>query len=209
MRGSLTTAARLTGLVSLCALLLTGCGQSGTPSAITVPTISVSDKGAVTSWLVSDFDKDYYDISELSSMVAEEVSQFNSANNQPDGGEAVTVESVELAQDGSSKAVVTMKFTGISAYEDYNGTTLYYGTIAQAHEEGFDLDVELTSVKDGTSIGKKEIFEMSTRHILIVNEKVNVVCPKKPLYISRGAVINSDGTVDVAQTEGSAYIIFK
>lgn len=209
MRGKSTTAAGLTGIMSLCILLLTGCGQPGAPDEITVPTISVSDKGAVTSYLVSDFDKDYYDIAELSSMVTEEAAQFNSAHKTEEGKDIVSVESVDTTKDGSSKAVVTMKFAELSAYEEYNDTTLYYGTIAQAHEAGYDLDVELMSVKDSTSIGKKEIYEMSTRHVLIVNEKVNVICPKKPLYISSGAVLNADGTVDVTQTQGSAYIVFK
>lgn len=209
MRGKSTTAACLTGLMCLCILLLTGCGQSAAVSAITVPTISVSDKGAVTSYLVSDFDKDYYDITELSSMVSEEAAQFNSAHKTAEGKDSVIVESVETTQDGSAKAVVTMKFADLSAYEEYNETKLYYGTIAQAHEAGYDLDVELQSVKDSAAIGRKEIYEMSTRHILIVNEKVVVICSRKPLYISSGAVLNSDGSVDVTQTEGSAYIIFK
>lgn len=209
MRGKLKQAARLTALLSLCVIMLAGCGRSGAPAAITVPTISVSDKGAVTSYLVSDFDKDYYDIEELDSMAKEEAAQFNSSHNAVPDSPFVSVESVEMASDGSARAVVTMKFKDAESYGEFSGTTLYYGTIAQAHEEGYDLDVELVSAKDGASIGRKEIYDMSTRHILILNEKVNVVCPKKPLYISKGAVIGSDGTVDLTQTEGSAYIILK
>ena len=209
MRGKLKQAARLTALLSLCFIMLAGCGRSGVPAAITVPTISVSDKGAVTSYLVSDFDKDYYDIDELHSMAEEEAAQYNSSHNAPQDSPYVSVESVEMASDKSARAVVTMKFKNTEAYGGFNGTTLYYGTIAQAHEEGFDLDVELVSVKDGASVGRKEIYDMSARHILIINEKLNVVCPKKPLYISKGAVLNSDGTVDLTQTEGSAYIILK
>lgn len=224
MKGKKKNGAGITSILILCILLLTGCGQTKNPDPVTVSTISVSDKGEITLYLVSDFNKKYYDISELSKMVMEEVEALNSVHKKDGEENPITVTAVEklggeenlMIEDSPervdnliNKAVVTLHFRDADSYKAYVGTGVFYGTVSQAQEKGYDLDLELKSVKDNSIIGKNEILEMGKRHILILEDHMAVYCPGKVLYVSKDAVLNADGTVDTAQTEGTTYIIMK
>lgn len=200
--------AALCGLC-LVMLLLTGCGQVKTPEDLSVPAISVSSKGEVTAWLVEDFDKDYYNLSELSSMVAQEAAAFNSSHRTADDADAMKVVSITETEDGSQKVVLVLQFADTAAYSEYMGMDLFYGTVTDAHTAGCNLDVTLTSVKDGTMIDKIGIYERGTSHILIVQDKVRIYGPAKPQYLSAGAVMNEDGSVEASAAEEYTYIIMK
>ena len=64
-------------------------------------------------------------------------------------------------------------------------------------------------MKDGSTIDKMGIYEQGTKKILIAREKVRIYGPGKALYISTGATLNDDGSVDPSDTEDSTYIIMK
>lgn len=209
MRGRKKMRALLAALV-LCGLLLTGCGGAKVPETVTVPTISVSDKGVITSYLVGDFDKNYYNISELSKMVMDEAEKYNGTKQQEGDNVPVAVDKVEMAGDGSARAVVTLTFDSQENYKEYCKTDFFYGTVEQALEAGYQTDTELINVKKAEdTIGGEEISQMGGKHIMILEEKATVVCPRKVLYLSQGLVMNQDGTVDATQGEGLSYIIMK
>lgn len=201
--------------VSLCAILclvtfLGGCGQNKVPQDLSVPAISVTDKGKVTAYIVEDFDKDYYDLAELENLVEDELSKFNESRKSAEGEDAVARVSLTQTVVGEvPKAVLVLEFRDITCYREYVGKDLFYGTVAQAQQAGYDLNVELTSVKDGTTIGKSEIFGMGNSHILIVQEKVRIFGPGKAQYVTSGAAVKEDGSVEPSDTEDNTYIIMK
>ncbi len=201
--------------VSLCGILclitlLGGCGQSKIPSDLSVPAISVTGKGKVTAYIVEDFDKDYYDLAELGNMVEDELSKFNESRKSAEGEDAVVkVSLTQTLVEEVPKAVLVLTFRDITCYREYFGKDLFYGTIAQAQKAGYDLNVELTSVKDGTTIGKSEIFGMGNSHVLIVQDKVRIFGPGKAQYVTSKAAVKEDGSVEPSDTEDNTYIIMK
>lgn len=210
MRGKRRTGVGLAVIICLCTMLLAGCGRSGEPEKVTVPTISVSDKGVVTGYLVEDFknkpNEKRYDITELSAMVQGEADQYNSVHGTEGETAPVVVESVEINEENGIKAVIAMRYSSTQVYEDYNGKALFYGTVEQAVEAGYPVDVELKSVKDQSSVALSDNKE---KHVLIVEEKVNIRSPKKILAIGGGGALNENGTVDASQEEGMTYILMK
>ena len=207
-------ARRKTGVICcviLCLMLcFVGCSRTKVPEEISVPALSVTSKGQVTAWLIEDFDKDYYDLKELRAMVDEEVAAFNKNHTSQEGMDAVTVQSLAESTDGSQKVTLVLQFRDTAAYKDYTGADLFYGTVTQAMEAGYDLDVQLISTKDGTTIEQTEIQEKGKNHILIAQEKVLIYGPAKPLYISPGTATNEDGSVEVSENaEDNIYIIMK
>ena len=224
---------RRKAVVSLCSILclvtlLCGCGQSKVPQDLSVPAISVTDKGKVTAYIVEDFDKDYYDLAELRTMVEDELTKFNESRKNAEGEDAVMLVSltetdfaeIALLNETSQaakpskttevpKAILVLEFRDVACYEDYFGKDLFYGTVVQAQQIGYDLNVELTSVKDGTTIGKNEIFGMGNSHILIVQDKVRIFCPGKVQYVTSGVAVKEDGSVEPSDTEDNTYIIMK
>ena len=210
MRGRRKAGAILCSILCLAMLLLGGCGQTEVPDTLSVPAISVTNKGKVTAYLIEDFDKDYYDLKELRAMVDEEVAAFNKNHTSQEGMDAVTVQSLAESTDGSQKVTLVLQFRDTAAYKDYTGADLFYGTVTQAMEAGYDLDVQLISTKDGTTIEQTEIQEKGKNHILIAQEKVLIYGPAKPLYISPGTATNEDGSVEVSENaEDNIYIIMK
>ncbi len=221
--------------VSLCGILclvtlLGGCGQNKMPQDLSVPAISVTGKGKVTAYIVEDFDKDYYDLAELETMVEDELSKFNDSRKSVEGEDAVAMVSLTESEGGLAeiallnetsraaevsetrevpKVVLVLKFRDIACYKEYFGKDLFYGTVTQAQEAGYDLNVELTSVKDGTTIGKSEIFGMGNSHILIVQDKVRIFGPGKAQYVTSKAAVKEDGSVEPSDTEDNTYIIMK
>lgn len=202
---------RCAGLAAVCCLLtvaLAGCGSVKVPDVIEAPTVSVSNKGQISVWLVGDFGKDYYDLSELTAMAAEEAAEFNASVGN-EGREAVTLEKVETLPDNESKVVVSYRFDGWESYTAFNEETLFYGTVGEAIQEGFDTKIVLRNVEDNTLIAGEQFRQASEKHVIITDVKADIYCPGKVTYVSGGAVLNADGSVDTAQAEGTVYILLK
>ncbi len=189
-------------------LAFVGCGQAKVPNEVDVTSIAIADDGAVTSYLVEVFDKDYYDISELTSMAITEAAEYNT---QKQFGEAVpvVVDKVEALEDGSRKVVVTHKYDSVDTFSDFNGSVLFYGTVQEAVDAGYDLDRALKSVKDEETVLKEQLLANAEKHLVITDENARIYCPEKVSHISEGAVYESDGSVDTTQTDETVVILMK
>ncbi len=200
----------LVACASVCAIALTGCSGNKMPETIEETTIAVSDKGVITSYLVGSFDKEYYDISELTNMAVEEVAAYNTDKQE---GETipVTVVKVEELPNNSGNVMVTYQYDNADTYEDYNDGVLFYGTVSEALSEGYKLDASLiNSIKDGTSVDEEWMLkEAGKRHILITNQAAQIYVPYKVTHVSQGAVYKEDGSVDTTQTEENVIILMK
>lgn len=197
------------GVCMLAAFMLVGCGQAKVPEIVNVTSIAVTEEGTVTSYLVDVFDKDYYNISDLASMATEEVAEYNTAH-QTGETTPVTLDKVEALADGSGKVVVTHTYDSADTFTDYNeGSVLFYGTVADAVKEGYDLDVVLNSVKDDAIYIESQILQEQDRYVLITDEKAVLYAPKKVTHISENAVYREDGSVDASQAEGTVVILMK
>lgn len=190
---------------------LTGCGEQEVVP-VTEPTLEVLEDGQLLAWLVEDFDKDYYNLSELDTMVREEAEAYNEAARifvTEAGQVPVTVQSVAMAEDGSKKVIVGLLFANSRVYEDYFETDLFYGTVAEAAAAGYELSAALTSVKDGSIFTNEDVEKNSKRNILIMEDSVVVRCAGKVLYIGNNASLTEEGFVDCSQSEGIKLIITK
>lgn len=187
-----------------------GCGQKEV-IPVTEPTIEVTADGQLIAYLVEEFDKDYYDLGELDAMVRTEIADFVKAGGYvtETGDEGALVESVAMAEDGSRKVVVALKFANSEIYADYFDVEAFYGTVGEAMAKGYGLSAALTSVKDGELFTKELADKNSKRHILIVDDSVIVRCPTKVLYVGINTSLTEEGFVDCTQSEGLKLVIMK
>lgn len=198
----------------LSVVFLVGCSGTQLPEVIDSPTVSVSEDGQITYWLVGEFDKDYYKVSELSQMAVEEAKAFNESwNGKITGSEGeiapVTVTNVEQLTDSKGTVVVTYQFGNWESYTDFNETELFYGTVGEAALKGYSAKVTLKSVKDDSSFTEEQIKQATDKYIIITDLKADIYCAGKIAYISEGAVVNEDGSIDTTGVEGLAYIMLK
>lgn len=191
----------------LTVLTLAGCGRAKVPDVMNETSIAIAKDGTVTSYLVEDFDKEYYDISELASMAITEAADYNT-QNQTGEMVLVTVDKVEVLEDGSGKVMVTHKYNNSETFTDYNDSVLFYGTVQEAVNAGYGLDA-VKSVKDDTILSEEELVQNAEKHVIITKEKVKIYCPEKVTHVSEGAAVVADGSVDATQAQDTVVILMK
>ncbi len=154
-------------LCILClAAMLTGCGRE---PEVTETTIEVKKNGQVVHTIIEDFSESYYNLDELESTIQQACDTYNASA----GKEAVVLKAVKENDDHT--VTVVMQYADASAYSAFNKLALFVGTVKDAFNAGYDLNVTLSSLKgDGEQIGKEDLLKMGEKHIAVVREAVNV-----------------------------------
>ncbi len=188
-------------LLLAAALLLAGCG--GNESTEDVTSLDFRKNGEVVHTIVEDFSASYYSLEELQSEVQAQVDAYNKSA----GKERITVDSAEVA-DGVITMVMT--FQGAEDYSSFYRQALFCGTVRDAFNAGYDLDVSLVSAQeDGASIGRQDILEMGDRHIIVVREPLVIKPYGDILYASADVEISGNRKATVTDPQALSYIIFK
>ena len=194
---------RVMAVVCICLLLMAfaGCGGAGVPDTVETTTICIDKKGGVTYYLAGAFDREYYQLEELTSMAEKEAAEFCESA----GASAVKVEKVELVPEGGDKVVITYRFDGCEAFEGFNNSGLFYGTVGEAKDAGYAVGVVLTNEK-GEELPLNADMD---RRVIITDAKALVYCPSKATGVSVGAALKEDGSVDTTAAEGTVIILLK
>lgn len=183
-------------------MLLGACGSG--KDALEETTLIVQKNGKVTDAIMESFDKDYYSAEELQGMITEELSEYGKLS----GGKENAVLSEFTVEAGMAKVLI--EFATPEDYASFNGVEFFYGTISEAYEDGYNLDVTLKSSESQDTIGRTELMEMGKNHIIIVNEPIRIQTYNKILYVTANVDIIDEKAARVSsESEGLAYIILK
>lgn len=182
-------------------MILAGCSQGEDNYDET--TLTVEKNGKVSQHIVESFDRDYYSIDELKGEYNDAVRSYNDSI----GGEEIKLKNVELKD---SRVYVDIAFTGPSDYESFVGEKLFVGTVNDAYDNGYSMDVTLKGVQEGDKIGKVRIMGMSDKDIIILSEHVRIKTFKDIAYVSANVDVVDDNQARVlSESDGLAYLILK
>lgn len=195
---------KLAAILGLCLLCLAGCGTAKVPEIVESPSVAVGKDGEVSVWQIGAFDKTDYILSELQDMAVREAAQFNSSSGSD---AAVTVEKVEALE--GEKVVVAYRFDGWESCSAFLEENLFFGTVADAVLKGIDRGTAMKSVKDNSPLSEDQLLKETDKSLIITDMKANIYCPGKVTYISEGASVNEDGSVDTSGVEGTACILLQ
>ena len=187
-------------LCILClAAMLTGCGRE---PEVTETTIEVKKNGQVVHTIIEDFSESYYNLDELESTIQQACDTYNASA----GKEAVVLKAAKENDDHT--VTVVMQYADASAYSAFNKLALFVGTVKDAFNAGYDLNVTLSSLKgDGEQIGKEDLLKMGEKHIAVVREAVNVRVWDKVRYGSEDVEATANAkTVSVTDADMLTYI---
>lgn len=202
-------------LIMTAALMLTSCGEDGGEKTSTV---SIQKDGTISSHIEESFDQSYYDGEELQQSILQAAADYNRAA----GSGQITVEKIDV-DDGA----VTVKMTYLDSadYADFNRTVFFAGSPKEAEDEGFDLNVVLSNVKNtNETIGKSDILAMDGYNLLIlkgpetvllngqveyVSDDVTVFLNGKAEYISDNVTVSSNRKSIKLSEEGLGYVLYK
>ncbi len=197
---------RLMAVLCLATACLAGCGEAEVPQIIESSTLVVAGKGQVTAHLVEDFEKSYYDLSELTAMATEEAAEYN-ATRGLEGADAVTVETVEPVS--GSRVRLCYQMDSCETYEAFGLGTLFYGKVSEAVEKGLTDGALLKSVKDEALMDEEQLAQAGDKMILIADAAADIYCPKKVTHVSEGASVNEDGSVKNSEEGRKIFILMK
>ncbi len=175
----------------------TGCGateegQSG---------IAIDKEGAVTSVIYDDFGEEYYELSELTDMAAQEISYYNSEYDAP----RIELTDAQTSEEGIVR--LAMEFSNSTDYSHFNQVTLFYGTLAEAEENGYKLSGDLID-SDGVKLSSVELDGLRDRHIIISSEKIRINTPYNIAYTTRGVLITDKKEADLSYvSEDAAWLL--
>ena len=212
MRSRKRTIAALAAM-GVCVLALAGCGEAPAEEPISTSTIVLAADGSFTHYRVEDFDREYYQLSELDSMIRQEVQNY--VSGAPGDGQAVAVEQVDTLEENRDQVMVSLHFADSSVYEDYaaqvdqQSRSLFYGTVKEAIAEGYDLAGVLLDAKKGTAVTAEQLNKIGDKLVLIFEEPLQIRCPSKVLYISGNVRLTETGYVDGTEGEGPKYVVIK
>ena len=201
-------------ILVLFAILLSGCGKSKVPKDIRESTLVIDSNSRVTAYLVEEFDKNYYNLSELTTMAQMQAAEFA----------GVQFVSVENVQDDNSRVVINYQFDETDSYEKFTGDELFYGTVAEVIQQGYDSGISMLSVKDGSILTTEKLLQKLGQHFIIYypipvkpeevklnpeseeHRQISIYCPEAVEYVSQGAVVNQDGSITISWVLGNDYI---
>lgn len=187
-------------IISLC-LCIVGCGNK--PASYNESTLIFDKKGAVKDIIVEPFDKDYYTEQGLTTFFNEAISEFSI--KYPAG---VVLLSDILVEDGIARA--TLNFDDVKTYKEFYGADVFWGTISDAYDNGYNMDVTLKSTSSDKTIGKSEIMDMAKKPILIIDEPICVKTAQNIKFASANVEIINGKLVRISSdSSGLAYLILE
>jgi hypothetical protein len=187
------------GLLAVLAMLAVGgCGSKFSADQ---DTVYIQKKGAIKGANVADFDKDYYDETELSDFITETVDSYVAKAGQG------TVEIQEFAVE-NQRAHVYLNYASAEDYADFNGVTFYAGTVLEAEAAAYEMPDDFTAVTD-----KDTTWDALGNKIVIIGQQTSVRVDGTILFVSGNVEVSGKNTADVTydaldDAAEPAYIIY-
>lgn len=206
------------GVLMSLAVIATACGnKTQTEDGGQITSISIEKNGSIENTIVEDFSQSYYELDSLSAMIEQDIEAYH--NQNPDS--KISLSKCELTDDNSTVRVV-MKYGDSQTYTEFNGETLFSGTVQDAYSAGYNLDMTLDEVKKGektgNSISRDDILGMGESHILIIEkpsdeekaqEKIAVKCFGDIEFVGAGVEPTGKKSANMSWTQDYCVVIFK
>ncbi|MDE6845963.1 MAG: hypothetical protein K2J99_09380 [Lachnospiraceae bacterium] len=164
---------------------IVGCGSEKTPD---VKSISIGKDGMIAHQIVGGFEENY-DMDEIEKLASDRVAEYCADN----GADSVMLESVDQT-DG--KVLIKLNYATAQDYNDFNHREMFVGTVAEADQQGYQLENIAFISADGKPMEIGYIEDHDKTQIAIIGTKpteemvVNIY--GKILYINQSATSDLD-----------------
>lgn len=198
---------KIVGLFMLGSVLV-GCGSD---EEIT-NTIIIQEDRQIIGITIEEFDSEHYKGEELQTMLDGEVKAYNTKV----GVDSIIAEPVEMLipEENDEVAIIRAKlhmtYKSAKEYEDFNEVTFFVGTVEEAIEEGFDLDISLVIADEPTTTTKiTDIPAEEDITLVITDEKIQVRTTGKIKYYSDDVKVIDKKEISSEQRAEYSYLLFK
>ncbi len=170
-------AALASSLVLACSL--SACGLSNQSD---VTTLAADENGKLTHTIIESVGESDT-AKELSDFIENQIGSAGESASASSGTSDGTI-SLKSCKVSGKKATIVMEYGSYQAYEKFNRTVCFLGTIRDAQSAGYDVTGQTFYDENGTAAGnQKEITQRANEwNVLIFEEPMNVRVPDKILY---------------------------
>ncbi|MBH1939458.1 hypothetical protein I5677_00960 [Mobilitalea sibirica] len=182
---------------------LTGCNKKEvniTAEDITSNTILVKSNGELQVAFVEDFDKSYYNLSELDEFVKKEISLYN----QQAGSEEIEIKDL-LLRDG--KAIMLLTFSGMAHYSAFNDVSAAYFN-ADMDNVALSLPEQFISAKDGSLVDRDSAMNNGKYKVVVLYEPFDIIVEGSVKYYSENVTLAANNKVQ-SNSEDMTVVIYK
>lgn len=169
--------------------LLSGCSKFSPDESA----VSVNKNGDITGVAVENLDKDYYDETELDSMVQKEVDGYVAKN----GKGSVKLGKLKVSE---KKAKLEMSYASPKDYAQFNKVQFYVGKVSDAEQAGGTFSGRFKSVEDGkivkSGLTNKDVMGKDYQ-VVVLEESVLVQVPGNILFVSDNVDVKSKNQAKV------------
>ena len=167
---------------------------------ITTNTFLIKRNGNLYVAIVEDFDKSYYNLSELNEFVAKEVNAYN----QKVGSKEVTIESLELK---NGKVVMILGYSKMAHYSAFNNMpAAYFG--ADTQNVALELPSQYMDAKKSVAVDKATAFKNSKDKVLVLYEPYEIIVEGNIRYYSENATLADSNKVR-SMNDDMTVVIFR
>lgn len=152
-------------------------------------TVYLLENGKVVSNSVEAFDENAYSEKELKNYIKEIVGTYNAEH-----GSAVKQKSLNV-KDGT--ATLVMEYVSAEVYEDFEGTEIFTGTLAEAVEAGYTFEGDFADVtgEKVKPVVSEEFLNNSEYKVVII--KANVTVSLEQMKDAEICIVSAENTASV------------
>lgn len=188
---------------------IAGCQKADSWEKWTTQQTSLEKNGQVICCVVDSFDKNFYNVEELSGMAVEEASAFN-ALHKTGSTTPVVVEEVKKIGEAESYVRVVYRFDKVESYSAFFGETFLYKVLEdESIQKYLYTGAVLTDGKKDYVMDAENKSKYAKKHVVVTNAKTVLHLPYEVLCFSAGVVLGEDGSVDLTNCQDMAVIVLK
>ncbi len=163
-------------------------------------TILVKNDGAVQAATVEAFDKNYYNMEELTNFITKQINNYNQANGQ----DSIVMGPLQL-MDGN--AVLVLNYISLDHYTAFNKVEAAFTTAASAKNGEITLPDVYVSASDGAYASPEAALENDKYKVLVLHEETDVIVDGTVKYFTNATLV-SESKLQTG-SEDETVIIYK
>ena len=184
-------------------VLLNGCKKEEiflSVDDVTANTFLIKRDGSLHVAIIEDFDKSYYNLSELNEFVAKEVDAYN----EKAGSKEITIEQLELK---NGKVVMILGYSKMAHYSAFNNMpAAYFG--ADTKDVALELPSQYLDAKKNEVVDKETALKNGKNKVLVLYEPYEILVEGEIKFYSENATLVDKNKIR-STDENMTVVVFR
>lgn len=186
--------------------------------------IYVHADGQITAAIIEDFDKDYYDLEELTGLAQQQVLEYNRSRygleyysydqlTKEQKKEMLLPVSLESVEKKDGKVILVFRYANGDAYTGFNGIDIQNSGGSKVYtavvgETQMPLEGSFVAARGGEAQLTAELAGKTEYHLIYVDYATKIYFEHDVSYVTNNVAVLTGNSVQTASGQGS-FILYK